>query len=344
MPLELQDTRAASWLEGGDFFEWRPASGVDRSVRVFHAEQGQEDAPVLLLLHGFPTSSIDWSDVVAGLGASYRVCLLDFPGYGFSDKPEDWPYSLFLDAELAAHYLTEVVGTRRATVLAHDRGDSVALVLHHLARSGQVPVELDALLLTNGNIFLPLAHLTTFQKLVLDPATADGVLERITPEALAAGMGQSTFTPPRDAADPAVSALAATFAWNSGTRVLHRTIQYLRERAEHERTWLESLAASEVPTTVIWGTHDTVSPPRVAFFVWEHHLRHKPGSNELWLLPGANHYLQNDRPEAFVDAVTAALARAGEEAPGPLSDAEGAPIRIDQSAPSLRSATDVFGT
>ena len=78
--------------------------------------------------------------------------------------------------------------------------------------------------------------------------------------------------------------------------------------------------------------------------MWEHHLRHKPGSNELWLLPGANHYLQNDQPEAFVDAVTAALARTGEEVPGPLSGAGSAPIRIDQSAPALRSATDVFRT
>jgi pimeloyl-ACP methyl ester carboxylesterase len=342
MPIELQDPRAASWLEAGSSFEWRPASGIDRSVEVFHAELGPEDAPVLLLLHGFPTSSIDWSDVVGRLGETHRVCLLDFPGYGFSGKPEDWPYSLFLDAELVVHYLTEVVGVRRATVLAHDRGDSVALLLHHLARSGDVPVELEALLLTNGNIFLPLANLTAFQKVVLDPASADGLLERITPEALAGGMGQTTFSPPRDASDPAVSALAATFAWNSGIRVLHRTIQYLRERAEHERTWLASLAGSDVPTTIIWGTHDTVSPPRVAFHVWEHHLRHKPGSNELWLLPGANHYLQNDRPDEFVDAVGAALARTGEEAPGPLSHAEGAPIRIDQSAAELPSAAEVF--
>jgi len=337
-----QDRRAASWLDAGAFFEWRPAAGADRSVRIFHAEFGSDDAPVLVLLHGFPTSSLDWSDVVGRLSTTYRVCTLDFPGYGFSDKPEDWPYSLFLDAELVAHYLTTVVGASRCTVLAHDRGDSVALLLHHMARSGELGVELDEVLLSNGNIFLPLASLTTFQKLVLDPASAPAVLEQITPEALAEGMGRATFTPPRDSSDPMVSALAATFAWNSGVKVLHRTIQYLRERAEHERTWLESLAGSPVPTTVIWGALDTVSPPRVAFHVWEHHLRGKPGSHELWLLPGANHYLQNDRPDEFVGAVTAALARTGTEAPGPLADDDRSPIRVDQSAAQLRAATDVF--
>lgn len=336
--MEPQDPRAASWLRAGTFFEW----GTDRRLRIFHAEFGPEDAPVLLLLHGFPTCSLDWSDVVDRLSTTHRVCTLDFPGYGFSDKPEDWPYSLFLDAELVAHYVTTVVGAGHCTVLSHDRGDSVALLLHHLARSGELGFEIDELLLSNGNIFLPLANLTSFQKLVLDPASAPAVLEQITPEALAEGMGRTTFTPQRGAGDPTVSALAATFAWNSGVKVLHRTIQYLRERAEHERTWLESLAASSVPTTVIWGALDTVSPPRVAFHVWEHHLRHKPGSNELWLLPGANHYLQNDRPDEFVDAVTAALGRTGTEEPGPLWDDDRSPIRVDQSAPQLRAATDVF--
>ena len=339
---EPQDPTAAAWLQGGSFFEWRPARGPDQSVRVFHAELGNDDAPVLVLLHGFPTSSIDWSDVVERLSETHRVCLLDFPGYGFSDKPGDWPYSLFLDAELVAHYLTTVVGARRGTVLSHDRGDSVALLLHHLARSGALEVELDGLILSNGNIFLPLANLTTFQKLVLDPGSAGAVLDQLTPEAFAVGMGRTTFTPARDLSDPAISALAATFSWNDGVKVLHKTIQDLRERAEHERTWLESLAGSPVPTTVIWGALDTVSPPRVAFHVWEHFLRRKPGSNELWLLPGANHYLQNDRPEEFVDAVTAALDRTGPEAPGPLSDDDRSPIRIDQSAPRLRAAPDVF--
>ena len=339
---EAQDRRAASWLEAGAFFEWRPVAGADRSIRIFHAEFGSDDAPVLLLLHGFPTSSLDWSDVVGRLSATHRICTLDFPGYGFSDKPEDWPYSLFLDAELVAHYLTTVVGVRRCTVLSHDRGDSVALLLHHLARSGDLGVELDELVLTNGNIFLPLANLTAFQKLVLDPASAPTVLEQVSPEALAEGMGGTTFSPPRDASDATISALAATFAWNSGVKVLHRTIQYLRERAEHERTWLESLAGSPIPTTVIWGALDTVSPPRVAFHVWERHLRDKPGSNELWLLPGANHYLQNDQPDAFVDAVTAAFARTGTETPGALSADERSPIRVDQSAGQVRAAEDAF--
>ncbi len=295
-------------------------------------------------MHGFPTSSIDWYDVVGPLAERFHVSLLDFPGYGFSDKPWNWQYSLASDAELLRHHLLEVLDVDRCSILAHDRGDSVVLLLHHLASldAGEPAFTLEHLVLTNGNIFLPLSNLTDFQKMALGPSSANAVLEVLTPDALAEGLGTTTFTPPRGPDDPTVAALATTFSFDDGISVLHQTIQYLRERAEHEVTWLHSLATSPTPTTIVWGMCDTVSPVRVGFYVWEHYLRTKPGSNELWLIPGANHYLQNDRPDAFIDVVVASLERTGPQAPGPVSDAPGAPVRVDHSSPRLPAATDTF--
>jgi len=338
------DERARAWLDRGGSYTWRPhaTTAEGREVRVFHLEAGPPDAPVLLLVHGFPTSSIDWFDVVDALAEHYRVGMVDFPGYGFSEKPADWPYGLALDAELLRHHVVEVMGADRCRVVAHDRGDSVALILHQLTQDRADDLVLDHLVLSNANIFLPLASLTDFQRAVLDPARWAEARGAITPDALAAGMGTTTFTPPRPPSDPTVAALATTFAWNDGIAVLHDTIQYLRERAEDEVAWLESLAASEVPTSVIWGICDTVSPPRVAMHVWERFLRTKPGSNELWIVPGANHYLQNDRPDAFVEAVVESFRRTGPQAPGPVGDTPGAPVRVDHSAPRLPTAVETF--
>ena len=80
-------------------------------------------------------------------------------------------------------------------------------------------------------------------------------------------LGATTFTPPRQAGDPGVQALTATFAHGDGTAVLHETIQYLAERSEHEQKWLTALAGAPFPVTMIWGLCDTVSPPRVASLV-----------------------------------------------------------------------------
>jgi pimeloyl-ACP methyl ester carboxylesterase len=338
------DGRAREWLDAGGFFEWAPPEPMREAatLEIFHAEFGDPAAPALLLLHGFPTSSIDWYDVAGRLGQEHRVCVLDFPGFGFSDKPKGQSYTLERDCELVAHYLDQVVGARAGAVVAHDRGDSVALAFAARCASGEADFELSHLVLSNGNMFLPLSNLNPFQRLVLDPATAPGVLEAATPEALAAGMGENTFTPRRSTDDPAIAALAQTFAFNDGVAVIHETIQYLVERSERELDWLEALARSPVPTTVVWGLYDVVSPLRAAAHIWNEYLASKSGDNEFWLLPRANHYLQNDQPEEFAEVVSHALSGRSPEAPGPLSAAPAAPILVDRSRPKLPSAKEVL--
>jgi pimeloyl-ACP methyl ester carboxylesterase len=330
------DGRAKEWLDAGAFFEWA-------GFEIFHAEFGDPDAPPLLLLHGFPTSSIDWYDVVGMLGRERRVCVLDFPGFGFSDKPKGESYTLDRDCELVGHYVREVVGAKGGAVVAHDRGDSVALALAAHCTSGETEFELEHVVLSDGNMFLPLSNLNPFQRLVLDPATAPEVLAAATPETLAAGLGQNTFTPPRAEDDPAIAALAQTFAHNDGVAVLHDTIQYLVERSEHEQRWLEALGRSSVATTIVWGLYDVVSPLRVATHIWSTYLATGSGDNEFWLLPRANHYLQHDQPQEFAAAVLTTLSDGSPEAPGPLSDEPAAPILLDRSRTELPAASDVLG-
>ncbi|HUH81372.1 MAG TPA: alpha/beta hydrolase [Solirubrobacteraceae bacterium] len=333
--------RAAEWLQAGSFFEWTPPDGQRAPLRIFHAELGDPEAPAALLLHGFPTSSIDWYDVAGLLAAEHRVGMLDFPGFGFSDKPRDGGYSLQRDRGLVEHYAREILGAESVAVIAHDRGDSVALAFAERCSSPDAGFELRHLVLSNGNMFLPLSNLTGFQRLILDPASAPAVLEALTPEMLAAGMGLSTFTPARSPQDPEIVALAATFAHNDGIAVLHETIQYLVERSRNERGWLDALAASSVPTTLVWGLYDTVSPLRVAAHVWSAFLSEKPGVNEFWLLPSANHYLQNDQPREFVEVLNSAMSGASPE-PGALGGGPGAPVFIDRSRSELPSAAEVL--
>jgi pimeloyl-ACP methyl ester carboxylesterase len=336
--------RAREWLEAGSHFEWLPQEPMRHTSKlsIFHAEFGDPDAPLLLLVHGFPTSSVDWQDVAGELSVSHRVCVLDLPGFGFSDKPKGENYTLHRDSALLGYYLTEILDADSGAVAAHDRGDSVALSFARRCATGETPFELTDLVLSNGNIFLPLSNLTDFQRLTLDPATAPATVAAITPEILAAGLGQTTFTPPRGLDDPAITALADTLAVNDGMAVIHDTIQYLVERSEREREWLEALAAMPVKTTLVWGLYDEVSPLRVAAYVWENHLATKPGANEFWLLPRANHYLQNDQPREFVQVLQTTLSNSSPEGPGALSAEPGAPVFLDRSRSRLPSAKDVL--
>src|SRR5262245_55563971 len=68
-----------------------PQTSVSRietdGVLVFYREAGPVDAPVVLLLHGFPTSSFMYRDLIPRLADDYRVIAPDLPGFGFTDVP-----------------------------------------------------------------------------------------------------------------------------------------------------------------------------------------------------------------------------------------------------------------
>jgi len=335
--------RAQQWLQAGSFFSWAPREPLQHTagLNIFHAEFGDREAPLLLMVHGFPTSSIDWCDVVGELSTTHRVCVLDLPGFGFSDKPAGEAYTLRRDSELLAYYVREILGAESGAVIAHDRGDSVALGFAIRCAAGEFPFELTNLVLSNGNIFLPLSNLTDYQRQLLDPQTAPS-LNFMTSEMFATGLGQSMFTPPRGPDDAAIAALADTFAYNDGMAVMHGTIQYLVERAQNEQQWLDGLAALPVKTTLIWGLCDTVAPLRVAAHVWDNYLVNKPGANEFWVLPRANHYVQNDQPQEFVHVLAATLSNTSPDAPGSVSQEPGEPVFVDRSRAQLPLASEVF--
>jgi pimeloyl-ACP methyl ester carboxylesterase len=335
-------TRADEWRTRGGQFSWCPAGGTADPVQIFHVELGDPGAPVLLLVHGWPTSSIDWFEVAGQLSTRFRVCALDFPGYGFSAKPRGWGYSLGRDEELIEYYLAEVIGADAAVIAAHDRGDSVALL--HAARcaEGRSATTLEHLVLSNGNMFLPLSNLTAAQRLMLDADSWPAVAAALTPERLAQAMGSSTFTPARQAGDPEVTALSVTFGHDNGIEVLHETIQYLAERSRDERTWLTALRRGAFPVTMIWGLSDAVSPPRVASYVWHEYLMLGRPGNRLYFIPAANHYLQADRPDAFVQVLLHALDLRADQRPGALGPDPGSPLLVDSSRPELPAASDVL--
>ena len=301
---------------------------------MFSRRCGTPGAAALVLVHGFPTSSIDYFALASELSSEFDIYLLDFPGYGLSDKPpEPYVYSLYDDARLLVHAITQVWKLTEYRMLTHDRGSSVGMIaVGMLAAQDPSAVPVD-LILTNANIYLPLANLTAFQTALLDPATARATAAATTPEMLAAGMGASTFMPRRTLEDPEIAALAKCFAHNDGVRVLPDTIQYLKERAADETGWLEALSRSQVNTTVVWGLHDNVAPLRVPNHVWQTYLKNKPGRNRYWVVPSADHYLQCDAPGQLAQIVRL-TAHGDDIALQTLGNQPDGAVLVDQGAPA----------
>jgi hypothetical protein len=77
--------------------------------------------------------------------------------------------------------------------------------------------------------------------------------------------------------------------------------------------------------------------------VWNEYLMLKPGRNRLYFIPDANHYLQVDRPDAFVAVLRHALEPADDHGPGALEADAGAPLLVDTSRERLPAAADLLG-
>lgn len=118
-------------------------------VTVFYREAGPSDAPVVLLLHGFPTSSFQYRELIPRLADKYRVIAPDLPGFGFTEVPESRHYKYTFDS-LAQTILafTDALQLKRYAMYVFDYGAPTGFRLA-MAR----PERVTAIVSQNGNAY-----------------------------------------------------------------------------------------------------------------------------------------------------------------------------------------------
>lgn len=327
--MENPPAEALAWCQDGAYFSWEstlPINADFEVLNIYHICQGNPDNPAILMIHGYPTSSFDYAALVEDLRQDFYVCMLDTPGYGFSDKPMDgYDYSIFDDAQLVDHYIREMVEFDDFVLLTHDKGDSVGLALLQIYQAyDDKPYQINHHFITNGNIYLPLAQLTTAQKVLLNPTSGPFVSSIISGDRFAQGLANEAFaiTLPQSEID----SYASIFDYQDGMAVQHEIIKYLNERSENEVAWLETLGRSDIPTTLIWGELDAIAPVAVPDYVWTNYLEKRETPATSWRIPCADHYLQVDEPQLIVDILRVTLA--GDPVPSEIVGANCQAARI----------------
>ncbi|MGD9839582.1 MAG: alpha/beta fold hydrolase [Afipia sp.] len=118
-------------------------------VSLFYREAGQADAPVILLLHGFPTSSHMFRDLIPQLARKYRVIAPDLPGFGFTAVPPARNYRYTFDSlAKTVGAFVDALGLTRYAIYVFDYGAPVGfrLALAH-------PERISAIISQNGNAY-----------------------------------------------------------------------------------------------------------------------------------------------------------------------------------------------
>ena len=279
------------WRAAGDTFEWR-------GERIFYRAEGTGEA--VLLVHGFPTASWDWSLIWPRLAARYRLLTLDMIGFGFSAKPRAFPYSIMAQADLFGALLErERVSSYR--LLAHDYGDTVAQELLARQDAPASPRIVSACLL-NGGLFPEAHHALVTQKLLASPLGP--LVARLGGyRSFARAMRRIWGTHP--VSDAELRAMWRLVTERDGQAVMPQLIGYLAERRAHRARWVGALVSATAPLRFIDGLVDPISGADMVARYRE--LVPRPDIVEL---PGVGHYPQLEAPGDVAAAVLEHFARA----------------------------------
>jgi pimeloyl-ACP methyl ester carboxylesterase len=132
----------------------RPRQVLHRTVKIdgldiFYREAGPQDAPTVLLLHGFPTSSHMFRNLIPALADKYHVVAPDYPGFGNSSAPSvtDFDYSFDNLANVIEKF-TEKVGLKKYSIYLMDYGAPVGFRL-----ASKHPERVETLIVQNGNAY-----------------------------------------------------------------------------------------------------------------------------------------------------------------------------------------------
>lgn len=277
------------WKNAGRYFDYN-------GFRVFYRDEGNGET--LVCIHGFPTASWDWHRVWPHLIKRFRVIALDMMGFGFSDKPKDYPYSLHDQATLHERLLASL-GAQRIHVLAHDYGDTVAQELLARCQDRQKEsaggIEIESVCLLNGAIFPETHRPLLIQKLLLSPLgplVSRFVSEKRFRRSFSSIFGRDTQPSPTELAE-----FWSLIAFNDGVSVAHRTIRYMKERETYRARWVGILQTTPVPLRLVNGTADPVSGAHVAA-----RYRELIPNPDVLALENIGHYPQLEDPLAVVQA------------------------------------------
>lgn len=255
--------------------------------QLFYREAGPADAPVMVLLHGFPTSSFMFRNLIPQLADRYRVIAPDLLGFGLSDAPPATEFDYTFDAltDLTAGLL-EQLGVGRHAIYVQDYGAPIGWRL-----ALRDPGAITAVVTQNGNGY-DAGFVDSFWKTVWDyqreqtPATEKAIRFALTPEATRwqylTGVTDETLVSPdtwqhddallsRPGNDQVQLALFRDYATNSP--LYPQLHEYLR--------------ASKVPVLAVWGRGDEIFGPAGA-----HAFADDADDAEIHLLDGGHFLLE----------------------------------------------------
>lgn len=238
---------AKAWEKSGSYMT------ID-GHKIFYHDVGK--GPVILLLHGHPSSSYDWKGVVEIIKPKARVISFDHLGWGLSDKPEVFSYSLIQLADIAEKVLS-TLGVKEAYVVSHDISTSVhtELMARHL--EGSLSFNMLGSTLLNGSVLQWVSAEPDSQNLAQHNETLFQAIQgfkSMGPE-VKPMINKITLG---NISDETLSVMAELLIRDNGLDRLAAQSLYMRERYVHADRWVGAIEKIK-PLRIVWAKDDPVA-------------------------------------------------------------------------------------
>ena len=258
---------------------------------VFYIENKSEK-PTIAFLHGYPSASFDYYKALPFIGKEFSYILHDHLGFGLSDKPLDYSYSLIEQAEVAMA-LWQKLGLKEIHLVAHDYGTSVANEIMVRRMRGFEPVKIKSVTFCNGSMHVELAQMKVIQKLLKHPFWGKYVAALSSESLFVNTMRDIWFD--KTLFDPIeIKILYTMLMSNGGRQVFHKVSQYNNERVKYWHRWIGNLPHIDIPTHILWAQQDLIAVKAIA------ELLHTEMPHSVYTkIENCGHYPMLEQPELW---------------------------------------------
>ncbi|MDH6193551.1 pimeloyl-ACP methyl ester carboxylesterase [Mycobacterium frederiksbergense] len=290
------DSELENWKAAGDYFDYL---GFDIFYRVAGRRLGE--GPNLLLIHGYPFSSWDWSLIWPTLTERFTVIAPDMIGMGFSVKPVAYEYTVTDHADMHEALLAQL-GVGSAHILAHDLGDSVGqelLARHEFGGQAYGALNIESITWLNGGMFNEAYTPRLMQKVmsrtplgdIMSPLQDNRISRRLLEATINEMFGVNTKPSPQ-----LMEKFHQILEFNDGKRVMHQVGRFINDRYTHRNRWVRAMRETAVPMRLIDGPSDPNSGRHMA----KRYLEVIPNPDVVMLADDIAHWPQIEAPDAVL--------------------------------------------
>lgn len=247
----VQQLNLSTMEENKIYYKTVKVNGLD----IFYREAGPKDAPTILLLHGFPTSSFMFRNLINDLKGKYHLVAPDYPGFGYSSFPKVNKYEYTFDnLSTTIEKFIDVLHIKKFSLYIQDYGSPVGLRI-----VSRRPELLECLIVQNANaypkgigpVFDPIIAVWTDQSPEKKQKVMDLFELPITKFQYTDGASDTTKI------NPDTYYLDQQFMDREGNKEVQFQLQYdYRNNPPQYPTWHKMFREKQPPTLIVWGEND----------------------------------------------------------------------------------------